>query len=300
MVDHLFILTLGIPLSLGIVIVVLSNRIRIAPIAILLFSGIFLGPEFAGIIDPNVLGPDILASITSLIISIILFEGGLTLDINGYKSVGKIIIKIVTLGVFITWIIVSCISYYLFNFSWQFSFLIGASVVVTGPTVITPLLKQFKVNFNVSHILHWEGVLNDPIGVFLAVTCFDVVVLSKESDIWFVITRLPLRLGLGILIGWVIASIVLFLFRKKIIHNQNLSLLSISIPIIVFLISDLILPETGILSVVVTAFILNKNLNLELENIKTFSWKITEISIAFIFILLSSSLSFNYLKDFGF
>lgn len=169
---HLILETFVFASFLGVVLTIIANKYKISAIILLLTGGVIAGPEGFNLIKPQVLGEG-LKVIVSIAVGLILFEGGLTLNIKGYKNVSKEVIGILSWGVLITWLITATFLYYFLKFDWKFCLLASSLIIVTGPTVIGPLLQRIKIKKNLHHILHWEGVLIDPIGVFISLLCYE-------------------------------------------------------------------------------------------------------------------------------
>ena len=156
--------TLALSVAAGGILMVLAKRLNIPGIVLLLFGGVILGPEGFGIIQPETLGP-ILNVLVAVAVGLILFEGGLTLDMEGYRSAPRVIRNLLTIGVVITWLGTALAIWLVLGLDPTFAVLAGSLVIVTGPTVIQPILKRIRLKWNLHNILHWEGVLIDPIGV---------------------------------------------------------------------------------------------------------------------------------------
>ena len=159
----------------GCLLTVLSRRLHLPTIVLLLLGGFALGPEWLDLLHPNALG-DFLPMIVSLAVGLILFEGALTLDLKEFKQTSTVIKRLLTIGVLITWLGSALTAYIVFDTSPAFALLMGSLIIVTGPTVIVPLLRRIRVQQKLASILHWEGVLIDTIGVFTAILCFEWVV----------------------------------------------------------------------------------------------------------------------------
>lgn len=117
----------------------------------------------------------------SLSVAIILFEGSLTLKFNEIRGLQKVVRNMLTIGVSITWFCITLVTHYLLNFSWSLSLLFSALMVITGPTVIVPMLRTVGPNSTISNILRWEGIVIDPLGAILAVLVFEVI-LSMQGQ----------------------------------------------------------------------------------------------------------------------
>ena len=294
--SHIIFETVFFSLFFGINIIILAKKVRISTIPLLFIAGICLGPIGLNLIQPSSLGIG-LSTIVYLAVAIILFEGGLTLDYSGYKKTSRVIKNLLTIGVLTTWLSISTAIYFLFNFSLSFSLLAGSLVIVTGPTVITPLLKRVKVEKKLYQILHWEGVLIDPIGVFVAITCFEIVYAGGFTFSTF--QNFLLRLVTGVTVGAFCGWLSYYLIKKRYIPEDTINIFIFSVAIFTFGVCDLIIPESGILAVVVTGFILGIKKPSEMEELKKFKLDLTEILIGMLFIILSANINFDRISNFG-
>jgi NhaP-type Na+/H+ or K+/H+ antiporter len=199
--DAPFEITLQIVLTVlaGITAQVVGEFLKVPSIIFLLVFGIGLGPDGLAWLAPQSLGVG-LEVLVSLSVAIILFEGGLSLELKELGQVSDSLRNLVTTGVFITLLGGGMAAHWLGEFPWSLAFLYASLVVVTGPTVINPLLRQVKVDRKVATILEGEGVLVDPVGAILAVVVLDIV-LSGDTGPLYILTGLAARLGLGTLIG---------------------------------------------------------------------------------------------------
>lgn len=280
----------------GVLLSVLARHMRIPAIAPLLLGGVLLGPEVFGVIDTKSLGEG-LRLIISLSVATILFEGGLTLEFKGVKKVGGVILKMLTLGVLVTWLGTAFFTYYLFDFSISMSLLAGSLIIVTGPTVITPLLNRVKVKENLHHILHWEGVLIDPIGVFIAILCFEWH--SVSSTPLEPLTHFGLRVVVGVVVGLIGGLGTYWLLKKDWIPEQQANIFVLAMALFLFGISDLFVHESGILTVVVAGFSLGWKKPTQLRHIQKFKSELTEMAIAILFVLLSANLLLENFLELG-
>ena len=149
-------------------------RLRFPAILLLLAAGILAGPV-TGLLDPDKLFGDLLLPIIPAAVALILYEGGLSLKIKDLPQVGRVVLSLVTIGALVTWVFSAISAHYLFGLDWSLSVLLGAILIVTGPTVIQPLLREIRPRGVVGPILKWEGIVIDPIGALLAVLIFEVI-----------------------------------------------------------------------------------------------------------------------------
>ena len=281
-------------LFFGIFFIIIANKLRISSIVILLIGGIILGPSFIwpDLIHPDSLG-DGLKIIVKLAVAIILFEGGLTLDIKGYRIVSGELKRALTIGVLITWILSSITIKFIFDFDWLFSILTGSLIIVTGPTVITPLLKRINVKKKINSFLHWEGVLIDPIGVFIALLTYEWIIGHNAVALFSF--RILTGIGMGLLSGYSLY----FFIKRKIIPDEYLNVFTLTAALVIFALSDMIVQESGLMSVVVAGLFVGYKEPPDIENIKIYKEQLTELLIGLLFILLAANLDIESFQDFN-
>ena len=228
----------------------------------------------------------------SLAISIILFEGGLTLKRNEIKNVGPVITKLITIGSTITFFGAGIVAHFLFNLSWELSFLFSGLIIVTGPTVITPILRNIPLKKDVSAVLKWEGILIDPIGALVAVLVFEFISVGGDSG--FTKTAF-IEFGkiilFGTTFGFTFAHGLAFAINKKFIPHYLLNVVSLSVVLLVFIESEIFAHESGLLAVVVMGMVLG---NGKLENLKEllyFKESLSVLLISILFILLAANIN---------
>jgi NhaP-type Na+/H+ or K+/H+ antiporter len=235
-----------------------------------------------------------LFNFVSLAISIILFEGGLTLKKEEILNVGPAILKLITLGSLITFFGGGFAAHYIFDISWQISFLFSALIIVTGPTVIAPILRNIPMKKDVSTVLKWEGILIDPIGALAAVLIFEFIRVGEGYD--YTIEAL-IEFGkivvVGFSVGFAAAYALYFSIKKKLIPHYLLNVASLAIVLAVFVLSDLFAHESGLLTVVIMGMVLG-NLKVEgLKEILYFKESLSILLISILFILLSANINIS-------
>ena len=264
----------------------------------------------------------------SLSIGLILFEGGLTLRMREIRGIGPAILKLITLGTLITFLGCGLLAHFIMGLNWQISFVFASLVVVTGPTVIGPILQNVPLSRNVATVLKWEGILIDPIGALLAVLMFEFVFASfgaapgeitgvidstgtasdaaaKTSEaadhtmgafgLEALLTFLKI-VGVGIAAGFTAAYGLYQLIKREAIPHYLLNVFVLASVLLVFTVSDLIVHESGLLSVVLMGMVLG---NLELprfREIASFKESITVLLISVLFILLAANITMSQLE----
>jgi NhaP-type Na+/H+ or K+/H+ antiporter len=291
---------------LGILAQWMAWRLKIPAILPLILIGLLVGPIAAEFftedgskwIEPiwngkNGLFPgESLYNFVSLAISIILFEGGLTLKRNEIRNLGPVITKLITVGAAVTFFGAGIVAHYLFGLRWDLSFLFAGLVIVTGPTVITPILRNIPLKKDVSTVLKWEGILIDPIGALVAVLVFEFI--SVEGDSGFTQTAF-IEFGkivlFGTTFGFTFAHGLAFAINRKFIPHYLLNVVSLSVVLLVFIESEIFAHESGLLAVVVMGMVLG---NMKLENIKEllyFKESLSVLLISILFILLAANMN---------
>ncbi|GGD01962.1 sodium/hydrogen exchanger [Thalassobacillus devorans] len=248
----------------------------------------FMNPEetFAGVYDP----------IISIAVAIILFEGSLKLSFREIKGLERSVVRIVTLGAFLGWILGSFTAHYVAGLSWAVSFVIGGLLIVTGPTVVLPMLRQAKLKPRPASILKWEGIIVDPLGALLAVFSYEIIrflVLEKVS-----VTELLLFFlvsGFAVLLGWLLGWCIAWMFKHGYIPEFLKSPIVFVVVILCFTIPNEIMHETGLLSVTAMGVTM-ANMNISsINDMRHFKENISVLLISAIFIMLTASLSLDTL-----
>ncbi|WP_296315435.1 cation:proton antiporter [Winogradskyella sp. UBA3174] len=291
---------------LGILAQWVAWKLKIPAILPLILIGLLVGPIAAEFLsedgtkwiepiwngEKGLFPGDSLYYFVSLAISIILFEGGLTLKRSEIKTVGPVITKLITLGSAVTFFGAGVVAHFTFNLSWDLSFLFAGLIIVTGPTVITPILRNIPLKKDVSTVLKWEGILIDPIGALVAVLVFEFISVGGDSG--FTKTAL-IEFGkivlFGTTFGFTFAHALAFAINKKYIPHYLLNVVSLSTVLLVFVESELFAHESGLLAVVVMGMVLG---NSKLDNIKEllyFKESLSVLLISILFILLSANIN---------
>jgi len=224
-------------------------------------------------------------------VALILFEGGLNLDLKELGRVSGSLQNLVTIGVFITLIGGSMAAHWLGEFPWPIAFLYASLVVVTGPTVINPLLKQVKVDRQVATLLEGEGVLIDPVGAILAVVVLDII-LNGDTDPFTIISGLLLRLGIGAIIGVVGGAVLGFILRQAQFLSEELRNLVVLAGMWgLFGLAQLIRSEAGLMATVMAGIVVRAFSIPEIRLLRRFKSQLTILAVSVLFILLSADLS---------
>ncbi len=268
---------------------VLAEFLQVPGIVLLLVFGIVLGPSVLSLVQPNLLGSG-LEVIVSLLVAIVLFDGGFGLQLRELNKVSSSLRNLVTIGLAFNFLGGAAAAHWLSEFPWPLACLYGALVVVTGPVTINSILKQVKVDRSVATILEGEGVLIDPIGAILAVAILNVI-LNGTTNPLFLFGDLGIRLGIGAAIGslggWLIGQV---LQRATFLSDDLKTLVVLSGVWGLFGCAQTVRNEAGLMAAV-TAGIFLRTLALSEERLlKRFKGQLTILSISVLFILLAADL----------
>ena len=289
--------TFTIAAATGVGLTMVAAYFRTSAIVLLLIGGVLMGPQVLGLVKPAVLGHG-LGTIISLAVAIILFEGGLTLDLKGYRTVGREILSILTIGVLVTWLGTTALLKLVFDFEWSFCFLAASLVIVTGPTVIGPLLHRINVTKKLHHILHWEGVLIDPIGVFIALLSFEFYVSAAGEHDSPVLDFL-LRFTAGAILGVVFGYGLHWVLSRNWIDKGHTNIFVLAMAMLNFMIADLVIAECGLLSVTIAGLVLGSQKMTQLRDIVSYKVELKDFLIGLLFILLAANLDLYSFVQFG-
>ena len=300
---------LGGIIILGILAQWFAWKLKIPAILPLLLIGLLVGPISAEFLSSNgtkwiepiwngeegLFAGKNLYYFVSLSISIILFEGGLTLKIKEIKNVGPLVItKLITLGSLVTFFGAAVGAHFIFSLSWEMSFLFSSLIIVTGPTVITPILRNIPLRKDISAILKWEGILIDPIGALVAVLVFEFISVGAGQE--YTKTAL-VEFGkivlFGSTFGFTFAHALNFTINKKWIPHYLLNVVSLASVLGVFILSDTFAHESGLLAVVIMGMVLGNSQSSYLKDLLYFKESLSVLLISILFILLSANINFK-------
>lgn len=279
-------------------------RFRLPSILLLLLVGFAAGPVL-GVLDPQALQSDWLFAFVSLSIGIILFEGGLSLRLSELREIGTAVLNLITVGVLVTWGLSAVAAYYILGFNLSLSVLIGAILVVTGPTVITPLLRHVRPKGRVSTIAKWEGITIDPVGAILAVLVFETVQLlhdptRPDAGVQAAVEHVAVDLGLEIFVALGVSvagtALFLFLFRRRLVPDFLRSPVTLAIVVGAFVLSNVLRHESGLLTTVLMGLALANQPYVSVQRITEFKENLQVLLIGSLFVLLSARLELSALE----
>ena len=274
----------------------LAWRAQIPAIILLAAGGLLIGPvlgvipsghEIEGVVEP----------VVALCVAIILFEGGLNLQRSELRVAAVGVRRLVYLGAPLAWLFGSLAAHYVGGLSWPVSIVFGAIMIVTGPTVIMPLLRQAGLRRSTSSYLKWEGIINDPIGALAAVLTYQFFVVAGEGEGWAeVVLGLASAAALAVLLGGATGWLVGRAFRKGQIPEYLKSPVLLTLVLVTYEISNTVQSEAGLLTVTVMGIVVG-NMHLSgLQDMKRFKEYITIILVSVVFVLLTGTMDPNVVR----
>jgi NhaP-type Na+/H+ or K+/H+ antiporter len=284
---------------LGIVAQWVAWRAKLPAIVLLLIAGFLAGPVF-GLLDPeNDLG-DIYKPLVALAVSVILFEGGLTLKWKEIQETAKGLRRIIFFGGPLVWFGSALSAHYLGGLEWPTSIILGAVLVVTGPTVIMPLLRTAKLSPRPASLLRWEAIVNDPIGALFAVMSFEVYLVffansDHSADTGHFILMAISAFAFAIFGGYAMARFLVYAFTHGWMPEYLKAPVLLASVVGIFAISDLFLEESGLLTVTIMGIVMANSKLASLNEMKRFKETVTVLLVSGVFILLTAALKWETL-----
>ncbi|MEZ4733450.1 MAG: cation:proton antiporter [Caldilineaceae bacterium] len=269
-------------------------RIKIPAILPLLAVGFLAGPIF-GLLHPQAELGGLFFPVVSLSVAIILFEGALTLNWREVQTIASTVRNLLIMGSLITWFGSAIAARYLLGLPWDLALLFGALIIVTGPTVIAPLVRNVRPTANISSILRWEGILIDPIGASVAVLVFDFIIAGGADWSHTLIGFLRITI-VGMVVGLVSGYVAFHLIRRYLIPDYLRDIGLLTFVTGIFALSDLLAAESGLLAVTVMGIYLANTDLRQLREIWYFKERLSVLLISTLFILLAANVQ---LSDFA-
>lgn len=296
--EHLLI-SFSAVLILGIGAQWLAGRLRLPSILLLLVLGFLAGPV-TGLINTEELFGELLFPIVSLAVAVILFEGGLSLRMSELPRLRGVIGRLISVGALITWLIGAVAAHYILGLDWPLSVLLGAILIVTGPTVVGPLLRQIRPKGQAANALKWEGILIDPVGAILAVLVFEAILDGEFGQAPGIIgLGVVQTLAIGVIGGLLFAGIVIVTIRRYWVPDHLHNPVTLLMVIAAFAVSNLLHPESGLLTVTVMGIFLANQNQVSIRHIVEFKENLQVLLIGTLFILLASRLELGDLLNTG-
>lgn len=298
MTEHLMI-GVALILVLGISAQWLAWKLRLPSILVLLVFGFIAGP-ITHILDPDEILGDLLFPVVSISVAIILFEGGLSMKRSEIKTTGHVVRNLVSVGAVVTWFIATSGAFYILGMNFSLALLFGAILVVTGPTVIIPLLRHVRAVGPVSSVAKWEGIINDPIGAILAVLVFEGIVAAEfQAATTTIVISLLETVLVGVLLAMIGAYGLAFVLRRYWVPDYLQAGVALMVAVGAFALSNAIQKESGLVTVTLMGIILTNQKGLNIKPIIEFKENLGLLLLSALFIILSARLNLHDLAHIG-
>ncbi|MCA9191391.1 MAG: sodium:proton antiporter [Planctomycetales bacterium] len=304
--EQLFTYFLVLVPCLGIAAQWIAWRLQVPSILLLLAFGLLLGvwmspdrilSEIAH--TDESIGPKLLFPLVSLSVAVILFEGGLTLHLRRLGTSAGIVTRLILIASPITWGATALCAHFLLGFSWQLSALLGAILMVTGPTVVGPLLRQIRPNRRVSSVLQWEGILIDPVGAVAAVLVYEAVAHTQTISPFEMVNIVLQTLGIGVILGGMTAGFLVLLLRQYLIPDFLHGVFFLAVAVGAFVLSNMLREESGLVTVTILGICLANQKYVSVEHVLEFKEHLRVLLISCLFIILGSRLQISSLAAIG-
>ncbi len=274
-------------------------KLRLPAILFLLLAGLAVGPV-VGWLNPDALFGDLLFPFVSLAVAVILFEGSLTLEFRQIKGLESVVRRLVSIGTLITWVVTTVAVHWLMDFPWELAFLFGAITVVTGPTVISPLLRTVRPVARVAHTLRWEGIIIDPIGALLAVLAYEFIIALKTSHAWeHAMLAFGQTIATGLLAGIVAGIAVSEALRRRWLAEYLVNISVLTLMFGAFALSNEIQHESGLLTVTIMGIWMANRKGVPVEDILEFKETLSLLLLSGLFIILAARIDLTSLQALG-
>ncbi len=262
----------------------------------------FIAGPVTDLVDPDELFGDLLIPVVSASVAVILFEGGLSLSLRELRGTGSVLWRLVTIGALATWAAGAAAAHYLVGLDVGLSLLVGAILIVTGPTVIGPLLRNVRPTAGVGATLRWEGILIDPIGAVLAVLVFEAIILGdrRGDAVPQIVEGVLSTAGVGIAVGVGGAIALVIVIKRYLIPDFLHNAFSLAIVLGAFTLADRWVAESGLVAVTVMGIALANQRFVPVRHIIEFKETLRVLLISGLFIILAAELDLDAIRSLGF
>tara|TARA_B000000460_G_scaffold246833_1_gene220787 strand:- start:3557 stop:5668 length:2112 start_codon:yes stop_codon:yes gene_type:complete len=275
----------------------LAWRFRLPAIVLMLAAGLLLGPVTGIFVPARDIG-DLIKPMIALAVAVILFEGGLTLSLKKLADARPGVRRLVYIGAPLGWILSSLALVFGAGLGWESAIVFGGVMIVTGPTVIAPLLRQARLTSRPAQVLQWEGIVNDPIGALVGVIALEIVLVYRTGvTAGEAIGQLVLGVGFAALIGAVAGYMLVQAFRRGWVPEyMKVPLLFVAV-LAIFAVSDTLLQESGLLAVTVMGLVVANADLPSYHELHRFKEHATILLVSGVFILLAAGVEFDTLAQ---
>ena len=275
----------------------LAWRLQAPAIVLMALAGLAAGPVWSLIfgdplLDPSSTFGDLLRPIVSLCVAVILFEGGLILKFENLRDAGAAVRRVVFFGGPLAWLLGSLAARYAAGLDWASAIVFAGVMVVTGPTVIMPLLRQSKLSGRPAQFLKWEGIVNDPIGALFAVAAYEVIRVASQGDsivgagVWILAAA-----GIGVALGIIFGLGISRAFRAGWTPEYLKAPLIFASIILCYALAEQVEKEIGLVAVTAYGMTLANSKLADLSELRKFKEDIAVLLVSGVFVILTADLT---------
>lgn len=282
----------------------LAWRLKLPAILFLILCGLVIGPlsvhfNYSGIqlFDPEHYFEDLLYPMVSVCVAIILFEGCLCLKFSEVRGYGVVVRRLITTGMLITGLLSTLLCYFVLGVSLEVACLVGAITVVSGPTVVPPLLRTVRPTERVSNILRWEAMLIDPLGALLAVFVFIAISTTYDAAFYEIILQLFEVLLVGGLGGLLLGYMLGIVLRRQYVPSYLTNMFVLTVVIFAYVFAEQIAHGAGLLIVTIMGLVVANMPDTHIDDVLDFKENLSLLLISGLFIILGATINFGYLHD---
>lgn len=281
-------------------------RTNLPAIVLMAIAGVIAGP-LLGIFTPPDAPPgappmealfgEFYRPIIGIAVAVILFEGGLQLNFAEIRGLRQGVRRLVFPGVLIAWGGGAMATHYVAGLSWPVSLLFGGIMVVTGPTVIIPLLRQSKLNPRPATLLKWEGIVNDPVGALLAVLVFEYLAFGDQHGTWYeILGSMTLASLLAAALGFTIGRFAAVTFRRGWAPEYLKPPILLTLVIVCFEVANLLQHEAGLLAVTAMGVTMANARIASINELRLFKENIAVLLVSGVFVILTANLTMDSIR----
>ena len=292
-------LTLAVALVVGMIAQALALHLGVPGIVLLLLSGVLLGPDVSGIVRPELLG-GALQTVVDFAVAVILFDGAMGLDLKRLRREAPVIRRLIVVGGLVTAVGTAVAARLIMGWPWTVAIPFGALLIVSGPTVVTPLLRRIRPKHNLHTILEAEGVLIDPIGAILAVVALEVVLSHHPGSAALRLLGGPSRLLLGAAVG----AVGGFILARLLVHRSAIpsgleGVFTLAFLLALYELADTLLPGSGILAATVAGLVVGNVRGRVGRELKAFKEQLAVMLVGLLFVLLAADVRLAEVTSLG-
>lgn len=292
-------LTVALALACGLIVQAIARHVAVPGIVLLLATGVLLGPDGASIVHPESLGTG-LHTIVGFAVSVILFEGGLNLNIRRLRREQSAIKRLISLGALVSAVGGALVCHFIMGWEWALAALFGCIVIVTGPTVINPLMKRLRVDHSVATVLEAEGILGDAVGAVCAAVALELVLgpdhATFANAVWYIFSRLAVGSLIGAASGLAIALALRF---RGLVPEGLQNVMTLTLVFLIYQAAHAVVPESGIVAVIIAGFVVGNMRTPLHHDLHEFKEQLTVMLIGMLFILLAADVRLSQVRALG-